>query len=119
MLFRRLRGRCGMKARLDSLTLPLRTARLEVKPVAHVGLVVEGILEHSARHHTELIILGCHGHLAAQHVLSGNVLMQVVKQAPCPIIIVPVKSAISESEGRSPPSNTVRSIMSAFPGGNR
>jgi nucleotide-binding universal stress UspA family protein len=114
-----LRAPKGLKARLDSLALPLRTERLDVKPVAHVGLVVEGILEHSAGYHAELILLGCHGHLAAQHVLSGNVLMQVVKQAPCPVIVVPVKWAASGSEARSGPPNTGRSIMSVLAGGWR
>ena len=111
-----LRAPKGLKARLDSLALPLRIERLAVKSVAHVGLVVEGILEHSDRYHTELIVLGCHGHLSTQHVLSGNVLMQVVKQAPCPIIVVPVKSAGSGAEVRSRRPNSGRSMMSALAG---
>ena len=112
-----LRAPKGLKARLDSLALPLRAERLEVKPVAHVGLVVEGILEHSLRYHTELIILGCHGGLAAQHVLSGNVLIQIVRYAPCPIIVVPVTSAASGSEIRSPLANASRSIAPALASG--
>jgi nucleotide-binding universal stress UspA family protein len=82
-----------LMARLDSLAVPLRAGRLKVTPLAHVGLVVDGILEHSIKYHTELIVLGCHGHLAAQHVFSGNVLIEILRYAPCPMIVVPVKAA--------------------------
>jgi nucleotide-binding universal stress UspA family protein len=88
----------GLKARLSALAVPLKADRLEVKPVAHIGLVVEGILEHAVGYHTELIILGCHGHLAAQHVLSGNVLIQILRHAPCPVVVIPIESATSKSD---------------------
>jgi nucleotide-binding universal stress UspA family protein len=91
-----------LKARLNSLALPLRAAGLDVESVAHVGLVVDDILKQSVKYHAELIIVGCHGHLAAQHFFSGNVLTGILRrQPPCPMIVVPVTDA-SELRASSP-----------------
>jgi nucleotide-binding universal stress UspA family protein len=82
-----------LEARLNSLANPLRAAGLEVESVALVGLVVDDILEQSAKHHADYIILGCHGHLAAHHPFRGNVFAGILRQRPvCPMIVVPVKA---------------------------
>ena len=81
------------KARLNSLALPLRAAGLDVETVAHVGLVVDDILTQSVKYHADLIIVGCHGHLATQHLFSGNVLTGILRrQPPCPMLVVPAKA---------------------------
>jgi nucleotide-binding universal stress UspA family protein len=82
-----------LKARLNSLADPLKAAGLEVEPVAHVGLVVDDILEQAVQRHAEFIILGSHGHFAAQHAFRGNIFAGVLsRQPPCPVIVVPAKA---------------------------
>jgi len=45
------------------------------------------ILE-EARGGYELVVLGTHGRTGLQHVLLGSVAEQVVRRAPCPVLVV-------------------------------
>jgi nucleotide-binding universal stress UspA family protein len=80
-----------LQSRLDSLGDPLRGAGVRVKSVALVGLLIDDIVEQSTKYDAAYIILGSHGHVAAEHLFRGNLFIAILKQhAICPIIIVPV-----------------------------
>lgn len=81
-----------LQSRLDTLADPLKAEGIEVHSVAVVGLVVDDILEQSVKLGADYIVLGCHGHLATNHLFTGNVFLGLLKRQPaCPMIVVPVE----------------------------
>lgn len=55
------------------------------------GYTVEKILQESQRLHSDLIVMGSHGHGALYHLLLGSVTEGVLRKASCPVLIVPVQ----------------------------
>jgi nucleotide-binding universal stress UspA family protein len=53
---------------------------------------VTAIIEESEKNSVDMIMLGSHGHGALFHLLIGSVSEGVIRQASCPVIIVPLKS---------------------------
>ncbi len=53
------------------------------------GSRVEDLLDECKRLHAELIIVGSHGHGAFYNLLVGSITAQVLKKAPCPVLVVP------------------------------
>ena len=47
------------------------------------------ICEYASKHHVDLIISSTHGLTGLKHVLIGSVAEQVVRRAPCSVIVVP------------------------------
>lgn len=75
------------RRRLEALKSKFGTADL-------LTLVVEGslpdeILNLAREHAATLIIMGSHGHGALYQLLCGSVATAVLKDAPCPVLIVP------------------------------
>ena len=56
------------------------------------GVTVEKILEEVKNTQAELIILGSHRHGPVHDVLLGSVSREVLKKAPCPVLVVPGSS---------------------------
>ena len=54
---------------------------------------ITAIIGESRRVGAELIMLGSHGHGALFHLLVGSVSEGVIRQATCPVIIVPLKKS--------------------------
>jgi len=52
---------------------------------------VTAILGESRKNGVDMIMLGSHGHGALFHLLIGSVSEGVIRQACCPVIIVPLK----------------------------
>ena len=46
------------------------------------------VLEHAAREHADLIVMGTHGRTGVGHVVLGSVAERVVRAAPCPVLTV-------------------------------
>jgi nucleotide-binding universal stress UspA family protein len=57
------------------------------------GTTVEKILQESENLGADLIILGSHGHGALHQLLVGSVAEGVLRNAPCPVLMVPAKRA--------------------------
>ncbi len=55
--------------------------------------VVEGraadVLCHAA-HDADLLVLGSHGHSRVRHTVLGSVSEECVRNAPCPVVVIPV-----------------------------
>jgi universal stress protein A len=47
------------------------------------------IVEYATEHAADLVVLGSHGHGPVVHFLLGSVAERVVRQAVCPVLIVP------------------------------
>ncbi|HSI65711.1 MAG TPA: universal stress protein [Candidatus Saccharimonadia bacterium] len=53
------------------------------------GTRVEDLIEECRRLGAELIIVGSHGHGAVYNLLVGSITSQILKSAPCPVLVVP------------------------------
>jgi universal stress protein A len=49
---------------------------------------VEAIIQVASDRHCDLIVLGSHGRQGLQRVLSGSIAEQVMRRAPCPVLVV-------------------------------
>lgn len=63
---------------------------LEVEATKLDGSVVHEIGTLARESHADLIVLGSHGHGAMYDLLVGSTAQGVLKNAPCPVLIVPV-----------------------------
>ena len=53
-----------------------------------VGVAFREIIDYSAKHDIDLIVMGTHGHTGLAHVVLGSVAEKVVRKAPCPVLTV-------------------------------
>jgi nucleotide-binding universal stress UspA family protein len=53
------------------------------------GSIPGQILELAREHGAMLIVMGSHGHGALYHFLAGSVTTAILKDAPCPVLVVP------------------------------
>ena len=62
---------------------------------------VEAIVRIAVERHCDLIVLGSHGRQGLQRMLGGSVAEQVMRRAPCPVLVVklPTKDAPSAPPG--------------------
>ena len=74
-----------------------RLSALPSKDRAGLGLVYElaegkhaapAIVEHAHRRQMDLIVLGTHGRRGLRHLLLGSVAEEVLRRAPCPVLVV-------------------------------
>ena len=81
----------GARHRLEELAAPLRAKGLEVACEATLGVPVDEIADMAASQGADYIVLGSHGHGALFHLFGGSVVTGVLKQSPCPVVVVPVR----------------------------
>lgn len=67
----------------------LRAEGLEVEAVTVLGLAVDEIVAQADLRKADYVVLGSHGHGALYHLFSGSVVTGVLKQAKCPVIVIP------------------------------
>ncbi len=58
-----------------------------VRETAHGSPTVE-IVNYAKVHDIDIIVIGTHGRTGLSHVLMGSVAEYVVRQAPCPVLVV-------------------------------
>jgi len=80
--------------RAEHRDLQARAEALEARGIDTEALLVRGpaveeIREHARRVNAGLIVLGSHGHGALYHLLVGSVTEALLRDAPCPLMIVP------------------------------
>ncbi len=76
-------------AKIQDLSNDLRNNGLDATALLIQGNTVEAIQEEAIRLDAEMIIVGSHGHGAVYHLLLGSVSEGVIKNAPCPVLVVP------------------------------
>lgn len=87
--------------KLLALQRQLRDQGVTAHAVHQVGLPGECILEQAERLVADYIVMGSHGHRALYELIVGSTTMRVLKQASCPVIIVPpVTTKPSEAKER-------------------
>ncbi len=65
-------------------------ARVEV---AFDATVVGGLRVFAREHRAELLVVGSHGRGAARAALLGSTVHDLVRDAPCPVVVVPCEDA--------------------------
>ncbi len=78
-----------MLARLSAFTAATDATGITLKLAARAGAPIGTILDESARLHSDLIVLGTHGHSGFERLMLGSVTEKVLRKAACPVLTVP------------------------------
>ncbi len=78
-------------ARLRALGQWFRKTVPETRVVQHAGPVVPVLLRTVRKVQPDYLVIGSHGHSAAFEMLVGSVAHGIMRQAPCPIVLVPIR----------------------------
>ncbi len=77
------------RQRLEQLKEKLMIDGTDVLALHIQGPTVSRILDQAGEHHADLIVIGSHGHGAFYDLMVGSVTHGVIKDAPCPVVVVP------------------------------
>jgi nucleotide-binding universal stress UspA family protein len=80
------------RQRLDDLKTKLSVGGTDVTALHIQGPIVEKILSEVKEQQADLIVMGSHGHGAIYDLLVGSVTHGVIKEAHCPVDVVPAAS---------------------------
>jgi nucleotide-binding universal stress UspA family protein len=81
--------RAEARERLHTLATQVGLGERTTVLAVAAGVPHRAIVEYAAEHHANIIVLGSHGHGPVVHFLLGSVAERVVRQAVCPVLIVP------------------------------
>ena len=100
-----LRGTIGidlaelLRRRIDNAEHELDTMASTLPPTAPspfssvmIGRPADEIVRHARDYDADLIVIGTHDHDGMQRALLGSVADRVIRQAPCPVLVVPSRS---------------------------
>lgn len=76
-------------AELAKLAGRLHPAAIPAETLKRCGNPVEHIIAEAARLSASYIVMGSHGHTSLYNLLVGSTTSGVMKQASCPVVIVP------------------------------
>src|SRR5262245_36501796 len=74
---------------------------VEIHRLLYVGSPAETIVEYAREHGFDVIVMGTHGRSGVSHLLMGSVAEQVIRQAPCPVMVVPREKPIAKQPAKS------------------
>jgi len=109
--------RAHVQAELDAFVqcaAPPGSARVPEQVVSHVRIDTPalGIVELASVISADLIVLGAHGHRGSCHVLMGSVAENTVRNATCPVLVIPAEKT---SNGRMSVNGLAWSSQSVAP----
>jgi nucleotide-binding universal stress UspA family protein len=84
--------------RLSSILTKEEVERLRPEYVLRVGTPADEIVRYADVCDADLIIMGTHGRSGIAHALMGSVAEQVVRMAPCPVLLVRTAKRASATE---------------------
>jgi universal stress protein A len=61
---------------------------IRIASSVHLGNAAQVIAEHARKQRTDLIVLATHGYTGLAHLVLGSTAEKVVRQAPCPVLVV-------------------------------
>ncbi len=77
---------------IQDKALELEASGINVTPLLIQGMTVEMILSKASQLHADMIVIGSHGHSALYKTLVGSVSEGIIRQASCPILVVPANN---------------------------
>jgi nucleotide-binding universal stress UspA family protein len=72
---------------VEARSQALRLAPLRVEPSVRFGLPAERLLSEAQERKADLVIVGTHGRRGIQHLLLGSVAEEVMRRAPCSVLV--------------------------------
>ena len=104
------------RERLDTLLSQSDIERLRPEYAVHIGTPAEEIVRYADARAIDLIIMGTHGRSGVAHLLLGSVAEQVVRAAPCPVLLVRQrKTAVVKTEATIPVAGAAVPIRTEAP----
>ncbi len=85
-------GSIDTNAALAKIRKQLSKAETAAKFVLLDGPAAENILEKAVEIGADLIVIGAHRHGRLYHILFGDTGDEIMRRAPCPVLVVPRKS---------------------------
>ena len=76
------------RERLDTFLSPEAVMRLRPEYALRIGTPAEEIVRYADARNIDLIVMGTHGRTGVAHVVMGSVAEQVIRTAPCPVLLV-------------------------------
>ncbi|HEY8534959.1 MAG TPA: universal stress protein [Vicinamibacterales bacterium] len=86
------------RAQMEELMRTMQLREGEVVTVVVPGRPAHELVSYAERHGADLIVMGTHGYGAVRRFLLGSVADQVLRQATCPVLVVPHR-AVKEQAG--------------------
>ena len=80
--------RLGEEAERELVRMKTRLPGVNITTEVLFGNPAIAIVEAATANHSDLIVMGTHGHGPVMHVVMGNVAERVVRHAPCPVLTV-------------------------------
>jgi nucleotide-binding universal stress UspA family protein len=80
-------------AQVNELSAKLQAQGLSCESSVRFGLPADEIIAAAKECGASLIVMGSHGHGALYHLFTGSVVNGVLKHAPCPVLVVPIRSS--------------------------
>lgn len=77
---------------IQEKALELEASGIDVTPLLIQGATTETILSKASQLHADLIVIGSHGHSSLYKTLVGSVSEGIIRQASCPVVVVPAKN---------------------------
>ena len=78
-----------MTAQLTNFVAGVGTSGAQAQIRARSGSPVRGILDEAAVTHSDLIVVGTHGHSGFDRLALGSVTEKILRKAPCAVLTVP------------------------------
>jgi nucleotide-binding universal stress UspA family protein len=78
-----------MIAELTKFAATVDASGVQLRIHARTGSAVRGILEEAAAEHSDLIVMGTHGHGGFDRWMLGSVTEKILRKACCPVLTVP------------------------------
>ena len=75
---------------LQRLADELRNKNIDATALMVQGSIADTILKLAEQHDVDLIIAGSHGHGAIYDILIGSISAAIIKNAKCPVTLVPI-----------------------------
>jgi nucleotide-binding universal stress UspA family protein len=77
----------GIEQRMEESLKPIHDVGLQGETVIVYGVPFQAIVDTAKEQGVDLIIMGTHGRTGLTHVLMGSVAENVVRLAPCPVLV--------------------------------
>ena len=76
------------RERLELVASPEETKQLRPEYAMRIGVPADEIVRFASDRDIDLIVMGTHGRSGVTHMLMGSVAEKVVREAPCPVLMV-------------------------------
>jgi universal stress protein A len=80
--------RAGAEKELRTLVDAATEAGLKAESLIREGSPAKVIADVAEEQQTDLVVIATHGYTGLKHVLMGSIAEQVVRYAPCPVLVV-------------------------------